>query len=499
MLLVTGIYLSDGFCKSSQRNQSKGPESGQSTEVPVIAATGIDVSPLERLLKERWTGDLDGMSKRRVIRALVVYSKTHYFFDGMQPKGVTFDIMREFEDFANRRLNTGDLRVHIAFVPVSRDQLIPALLDGRGDIAAANLTITPEREKQVEFSMPGLENVEELIITGHTAPKIATLDDLAGHEIFVRKSSSYYEHLVKLNDDLKKAGKKPIIIRLADENLEDEDILEMVDVGLVGITVVDGHVARHWTNVFDNITVHQDLSVHSGGKIAWAFRKGSPQLREAINSFASTHKAGTSFGNAMFERYYGNQKRLKNATEDNEMKKFEVLREIFKKYGDQYGLDWLLLAAQGYQESGLNQSARSKKGAVGIMQLLPSTAAGPPVNLPNIKTPDNNIHAGVKLLRAFIDSYFNEDRINNFNRGLLAVASYNAGPAAIHEMRKMTSDMGLDPNKWFNNVEVATSRHIGLETVQYVSNIFKYFVCYKMALEREREKEAAEAAAKAQK
>ncbi|MFA5810937.1 MAG: lytic transglycosylase F [bacterium] len=451
---------------------------------------GIDITPLEHMLGERWTGDLDGMRDRRIIRVLVLCSRGLYSYDGMQPRGVIYDAMREFEDVLNRRLNMGKLRINIVFVPVVHDQIIQALLDGRGDIAAADLTITPEREKKVEFSVPGVGNVQELVVTGPAAPKIASVEDLAGREVFVRKSSSYYEHLLNLNAEFKNAGRKPVVIRAADEELEDDDIIEMVSAGIVGITVIDDYMARRWANVFDNIAVHSDIVLHSGGQIAWAFRKQSPQLRSAINDFISTHRLGTPFGNALRQKYFGDEKRVRNATADVEMKKFQELKAIFQRYGQQYSLDWLLLAAQGYQESGLNQGARSSRGAVGIMQVLPSTAAGPPVNIRDIGNPENNIHAGVKLLRSFIDGYFNDASLNSFNRGLMAVASYNAGPAAIAEMRKVTAAMGLDPNKWFHNVEVAVSQHIGIETVQYVSNVFKYYVCYKMALEHEREKEA---------
>jgi len=452
----------------------------------------LDVLPIERLIKERSTGDLDDMIKRRIIRIVVSYSKTFYYYDVMQPKGPTYDMMQEFEKFVNLKLNTGNQRIYVVFVPVPRDQIIASLQDGRGDIAAASLTITPERQKEVEFSVPAMENIQELVVTGPAAPNIATLNDLAGREVFVRKSSSYYEHLLKLNDAFNKAGKKSVVIRLADENLEDEDIMEMVDAGLIGITAIDSHLIKIWAGFFNNLAVHQDMAINSGGQIAWAFRKGNPKLKDVINDFVSTHRLGTPYGNALAGKYFGSGKRLKNVAAGKEMEKFEVLKDIFKKYGDLYNLDWILLAAQGYNESGLNQNARSRRGAVGIMQLLPSTAASSPINISDIRTPESNIHAGAKLLRFFIDNYFNDSQINKFNRGLFTVASYNAGPEAIAKVRKKASEMGLNDDKWFQNVEVAAAHYIGQETVQYVSNVYKYYICYRMALEREREKQAAE-------
>jgi membrane-bound lytic murein transglycosylase MltF len=483
--LISACLLSCGGDKTAAIAK---PESQQPAKVQATGPAGadIDISKLEDYIKQPWTGDVEGIKGRRVIRALVVYSRTLFFYDGIQPRGITYDAMHEFEDFINKRLATDDdTKVHVVFIPLPRDQLIPALIDGRGDIAAANLTITPERSRLVDFSTPTLEGVSELIVTGPGAEGINSLEDLSGRNVFARKSSSYYEHLAELNDTFKKEGKAPVIIKPVDEDLEDEDILEMVNAGLMGITAIDSHELKLWASVFDKIKVHDDLAIHTGGQIAWAFRKNSPELKEAINSFAATHKGGTPFGNAMIAKYYGNTQWVKNTADQKEMKKFNALKSLFQKYAGQYDFDWLLLAAQAYQESGLNQNARSRSGAVGVMQVLPKSAAGPPIFIKDVHEVENNIHAGVKMLRNIIDNYLDDDKINALNKGLFTVASYNAGPNGISEMRKKTEEKGLDPNKWFKNVEVVVAERIGPETVQYVSNVFKYFLAYKYMLERE--------------
>src|SRR5262249_55328668 len=232
------------------------------------------------------------MRERRAIRALVPYSKTFFFFDGAQPRGITYEALKTFEDFVNEKFKTGLLRIQVVFIPVSRDELFSGLVEGRGDLAAGNLTITPERQALVDFSDPLAEDVREIVVTGPSAPRLAKLDDLAGQQVHVRRSSSYRGSLEALSERLVKAGRKAIVIRDVDENLEDEDVLEMMDAGLLGITVVDQHKAEFWVTVFDRIRAHRDLAVATGGRIGWAFRKGSPELRARLDEVALQRPPG---------------------------------------------------------------------------------------------------------------------------------------------------------------------------------------------------------------
>ena len=154
--------------------------------------------------REKWIGDLDGMIKRRIVRVLVPYSKTYYFVDRAVQRGISYDAGQLLEKDLNNRLKSRHLRVHVVFVPVARDKVIPALLEGQGDMAMANLTITPERLKHVDFADPTLRNVSEIVVTGPGAEPIATVEDLAGKEVYIRKSSSFYDSIEKLNAELAK-------------------------------------------------------------------------------------------------------------------------------------------------------------------------------------------------------------------------------------------------------------------------------------------------------
>ena len=433
----------------------------------------------------QWTGDLDEMLARGRIRVLVTLSRTNFFIDRGKIRGVTPDRFEAFEAELSKRAKPGQKAVHIVFVPVVRDELLPALIAGRGDIAAANLSITEQRLREVDFSAPLRTGVNEVLVTGPSSPPIQSLGDLAGTELFIRRSSSYFESVHRVNDSLKQAGRKPIVVEPADERLEDEDILEMVNAGLVPATVVDDHVANLWSGVLDSVAVHPAITFATGGQTAWAIRKHSPGLKAATDAFAKTHAKGTTFGNIIDKRYWRDAGYITNPAAKAQLARFRSMVALFRKYGAQYGFDYLLLGAQAYQESGLDQSRRSHVGAIGVMQVMPKTASDPNVGITGIDKLEPNIQAGTKYMRFIMDRYFKGEPMDSLNRALFAFASYNAGPARVAKLRAKAKDMGLDPNVWFNNVEVVAARDIGRETVTYVRNIYKYYVAYSLVVQHD--------------
>ncbi len=376
-------------------------------------------------------------------------------------------------------------------IPVPRDELLPRLVAGQGDIAAAALTVTPERLKRVDFSKPFAEDVREVLVTGPAAPEIGSIDELSGKQLYVRPSSSYAEHLKMLNARFAKEGKAPVQIDAADEVLEDGDILEMVNAGLVPATVVDSFMADLYLEVFPNLKKHEGIA-SPPGSIAWAFRKNSPKLAEAVNAFVRTHKEGSLAGNWLVTKYLKTTKWVKNARSDEDRKRFVSMVDIFKKYGQRYELDALLMIAQGYQESGLDQQKRSRVGAIGVMQVMPTTARDKAVNIPDIDKLDSNIHAGIKYNRWVIDNFYQDTAITPVNRQLFAFASYNAGPGKVASLRREAKASGLDPDRWFNNVELIAAKRIGRETVTYVSNIYKYYLAYQLMTRIGQERRAGE-------
>ncbi len=455
----------------------------------VVAQESPSDAALEKFRQTKFTGDLDGMLKRRQIRVLVPYSKTLYFVDRGQPRGLAYDVFRLFEDDLNKHLKTGQVRVHVTFLPEARGDIMAALREGRGDVAIANLTITPERLALVDFTIPTVKNVSEIVVTAPGEPPVATPQDLSGREVYLRKGSSYYESVEKLNAELQKAGKPPVKVRVAPDNLEAEDILEMVNAGLVPATVVDDNRARFWKQVFTRITLNTGAALRTGGELGWMIRKNSPRLKKALDDFIARYPEGSATRNTLLAKYLKSTKYAKNATNKEERAKFDQVVALFRKYCDQYDMDVLLMAAQGYQESRLDQGAKSSVGAIGVMQVMPAT--GKELNVGDIHEIDPNIHAGVKYVRFMLDKYYGNEPMDNLNKGLFTFASYNAGPGRISQLRKIAKERGLNPNVWFNNVEIIASEKIGRETVTYVSNIYKYYLAYQLVVEQQKEREAA--------
>ncbi len=458
-------------------------------------ATAKPGAEFTETVRAPYQGDLDGMLQRRMVRILVVPSQTSYFVDKGTQRGIAYDSGRAFEEQLNEARKKGSHRVEVVFVPVNRDEILKALVLGHGDVAIANLTITPERQQFVDFATPIYTGVDEIVVTGPQSPAIETVDDLSGKKIFVRASSSYFQSLWHLNGTLAKQGKPGVVVETAPEELEDEDILQMLNAGLIDFAIVDDHKAEFWAQVLPGIVLHPDIAVRKGGEVAWAVRKNSPQILAAVSAFAKAHGKGTAFGNQKFREYLKNLKYVKSASSEAERRKLLELIAIFRKYADQYSFDWLMMAAQGYQESRLDQSVKSPVGAIGIMQVMPAT--GKALAVGDIRQRENNIHAGTKYLRQVVDQYFNDPAISPLDRTLFAFASYNAGPNRMARLRKEAAKEGLDPNVWFGNVEQVVAREVGQEPVRYVANIYKYYVAYRLVMETQQErKEAREEARK---
>ena len=431
-----------------------------------------------------WKGDFDGMFERRVIRFYVPYSRSLYFIDKGRERGIAADLMREFERWVNRKhvKQLGKRPLSVLVVVATRDKLRDDLLAGHADVAVGNIKVLDELLKDVDFVAPD-ENVAsvELLVTGPTAPPIASLDDLSGKTVHVREYSSYYLSLKALNERFKKARKPPVKLVFVPNALEDEDMLEMLNAGLLEAIVVDDWKAKMWAQVLPKLKIHEDITLRPKTKMGWAIRKGSPKLAAELNEFYAYHAKKLGGVPVLQRQYMSKIKALKSPTASEDQKRFTALLAYFEKYGKQYKFDPLMLAAQGYQESTLNQNAKSHVGAVGVMQLMPATGAE--LKVGDIHQAEPNIHGGAKYMDQLMTKYFQDAKFDEQNRTLFAFASYNAGPGNISKMRKLAEKRGLDPDQWFNNVEIVTAEKIGIETTTYVRNIYKYYVAYKLVAE----------------
>ena len=430
-------------------------------------------------IEAAYTGDLPQIIERRQLRVLVSYSPSNYFLDLGTEHGFEYELLSKYDEDLNKNRPLSK-KIYVVFIPVPLEKLLDELRAGRGDIAAGGITITGQRQELVAFTTPYIPNVHEIVISGPGAPQIGTLDGLSGHKVWVRAGSSYAGHLRNLSARLTASGASPIEVIEAPNSLTTEDILEMVNSGIIKLTVADQHIADAWAGVLTDLEVHDNLVVHSGGAIAWAVRKDNPELRASLDTFIGKHKKGTLLGNILFNRYFKGSKWIANPIIKDHQERLEQLREVFQKYGKMYGFDWLALGAVGFQESRLDQSRRSKAGAVGIMQMKPSTAADKNIAVTPIDTVDKNVHAGAKYLAFLRDRYFSDPEIPDQARFDFTLAAYNAGPSRIIGLRREAEEKGYDPNMWFSNVEIIAAARVGSETVRYVANINKYYMAYTM-------------------
>jgi membrane-bound lytic murein transglycosylase MltF len=431
-----------------------------------------------------WTGDFDQMLERRVIRVLVPYSRSLYFNDKGHERGITADTVRDFERWINKKYakTLGKRSLTIVIIPTTRNKLLPDVAKGMGDIAAANLTVTEDRLKVVDFASPAdYPATKELVVTGPKSPTIAITDDLSGKTVHVRKASSYYESLEVLNGRFQKDGKPKVTMALVPDALEDEDMMEMLSAGLLEVIIVDDWKAKMWAQILPKIKVNERIAVREGGKIGWAIRKGSSKLEEEILGFYRGYLKKEGVAAYRLKQYMSRIKQIKDPTATAEWKRFEETVALFEKYGQKYNFDPLMLAAQGYQESQLDQNKKSRVGAIGVMQVMPAT--GSALKVGDIRVIEPNIHAGAKYMDQLMTRYFSDANFTENNRTLFAFASYNCGPGNVSKMRKEAAKRGLDPDMWFNNVEIVTAQKIGMETTTYVRNIYKYYVAYKLQTE----------------
>jgi membrane-bound lytic murein transglycosylase MltF len=458
-----------------------------SLTMPAFAETKFAPMTFMSLPKlSAWTGDFDGMLKRHTLRILVPYSKTLFFIDRGQQFGIEAVLGGQFDDWINARHQSKTQRINVWFVPVPRGELLAALRDGRGDIAAGNLTITPEGLTQVDFGEPWRSKIDEIVVTGPATEPIGPLEDLSGRDVFVRTSGSVAEHVRKLNEAFLAKGLRPINVKPADGNLEDEDILEMVNAGLIPLAIVDDYTATVWSSVFRSLRPRPDLVVSANGSMAWAIRKGSPLLKAELRAFIQQHPLITTFGDDIRKRYGADGQIAHNAFDDADLKRFNDLVEVFKFQARKYRFDWRMLMAQAYQESRLDQTRRSSRGAVGVMQVMPATAASKPFGFEGVDTDiAMNVEAGSAILRYLVDDCVGPDpAVDELNRMLFAFAAYNAGQGSLIRFRDVAKRQGLNPNAWFGNVEIAAGQVGGSETIQYVDNIYRYYIAYALLEER---------------
>jgi membrane-bound lytic murein transglycosylase MltF len=243
-----------------------------------------------------------------------------------------------------------------------------------------------------------------MVVTGPKSPELKGLDDLAGKRVHVRKASSYCESLQALNERFKRDNKPEVQLILVPDALEDEDMMQMLDAGLIELMVVDDWKAHMWSLVLPKVKVRPDLVLLENAETGWAIRKGSPKLRAEIDDFFRNWAMKQGVADYRMNTYMKRVKKLKDPTPGADYQRFREILALFEKYGSKYNFDPLMLVAHGYQESQLNQNARSAVGAIGVTQLMPAT--GEQMKVGDIRVTEANIHAAAKYMDHLMTQYF---------------------------------------------------------------------------------------------
>src|SRR5262245_22226011 len=354
---------------------------------------------IESITDRKFTGAFDQMLERRRLRFAAPYSRTLYYSDKGKERGLTAELARDFEQYVNRKYakQLGKRPFTVILIPSTRTELIEDVAAGLADIGAGNLAVTEARLQKVDFFAPvDRKPNTEILLTGPKSPPVANLDELSGKTIHVRPSSSYHESLLKLNERFNKDSKAPVTIVKLPDALEDEDIMEMLNAGLLQFAVVDDWKAKLWAQILPNIKVREDIVLAAGGKVGWAIRKNSPKLRAEVEDFYKSYDKKQGVHAYRLAQLQKRVKQIKNNAGDAERKRFSDTLALFQKYGPKYGFDPVMLAAQGFQESQLRQDARSHVGAIGIMQIMPAT--GKELKVGDISVAEPNVHGGAKYM-----------------------------------------------------------------------------------------------------
>jgi len=498
--LIAGVALLCGFAIAGLMVPERVPEQHPSPALDIAPMRNRDTSPgtfpapsssekdpavvaeVAAVLEVQDEALLEpGLAGRegRLLTVLIPYDRTRFFIHKGEPRGFEFELVRQFESVFNESKSVRSLPLQTIFVPVPFGQALDLLAEGKGDIAAGGFTVTPERAARLPFSDPYMEDVRELVVRhANEGPSLEKIEELAGRRVVVVKNSSYAEHLRSLNAEFESRALAPIDIVEAPVSLMSEDILELVHSGAVALTVVDEHIAQLWSEVLPGIEV-TELAIAQGNTIAWALSHhlGAPMV-DAINDFMAEARRGSLLGNILFSRYFEGTEWISNPLSKEAITEVSRYRPFFSRYADEVELDWRLIAAVAFQESGFDPYARSAAGAVGLMQVLPATAAE--LGISDLSTPEAQIAAGARYLASMVDR-FKDEGVTPAQALNLALASYNAGPRRVAELREFTDQqLGLDPDVWFLNVERAAARKVGQEPVRYVANVHKYRLAYEL-------------------
>lgn len=426
-------------------------------------------------------GDLKSIKKRNVLRVAIRNNASTYWIYKGKEVGFEYNLTRAFA----KKLG---VRLEMVVVP-NRTALLDWVINGKADIAAANITITEKRKERVHFGEPYLKP-KEVIVCGVDSigePIIKKVEELFNYPIYVRENSSYIETLKALENRFN----KKLDIKLLSDNIETEAIIAKVINGEIKVTIADDYIAKIEVSYSKKVAIGPAVSEER--EIGWAVRKNSKNLKKEIDNFftQNPYKIKGLKYNMLYTRYFENSKTISLSKSDDRSDLKGVISAydtIMKKEAKKSSFSWHAIAAQTYQESKFNPNAKSWAGAIGLMQLMPKTAEE--LGVKNRLDPKESIVGGTKYMEKMLNKF--DKTIPFKDRYYFALASYNVGYGHVIDARRLAAKKGWNRDVWFGNVEKAMlllsdkkysskARYgycRGSEPVTYVENIDRLYSHY---------------------
>jgi len=430
-----------------------------------------------------WSGTYSEMIQRGEIRIAVPYDRTIYINDKGTPRGLSVEIAKGLAKWINAKyaIQLKGKAVSVKLLPTINSQLLNTVPAGQADIAIGNIGLyEPIANSQALIVNHASKVEQEVLVTGPSSPPVEKLIDLSGQTVYGSRNTNFHTTLSAVNRELKQAGKLPVNLISPLGDLDDEDLLEMLNAGLISYVIVGDWKYRLWQSIYKNIVAHEDLSAKDAGWVGWVVRSNNRDLNDDLFAFYQSDDFENSRRAFRQEDYKEHLKGLKDPIDKTAWARFESMRPLFDRFGAEYKLNPLFIASLGFQETLLNQNAVSAVGAIGVMQLMPTT--GMSLGVGDIHLLEPNIHAGADYMNQLISKYFPDAHFDGNNRSLFAVASYNIGPNNVAKARDQARQLGFDPDQWFGNVEFIATERMGYEPMIYVRNVYKYYMSYRLKL-----------------
>lgn len=381
--------------------------------------------------------DLTEIKDSGVLVALTLNSSISYFNYRGEPMGFQYELAKQFAESQGLKLQMKTAR--------TTHELVHMLLKGEGDLIAYPLPVTKEFKDSVSFCGEDIITHQVLVQrNGGKNKPITNVTELIGKEVYA-KPGKYLNRLINLDKEL---GGGILIHQVDNDSISTEDLITQVATGEIDYAICDNDLARLNKTYYPQLNINVAISFDQ--RSSWAVRQTSPQLKEVVNQWHDTNVTSPAY-RASTKRYFENSKRIPHGSilsvKDGKISHFD---HLFKKYAEEIGWDWRLLASLAFTESNFDTTAVSWAGAKGLMQLMPRTARAMGVPEGKEQNPEESVKAAAKYLKLTARSF---SKIEDPNERIkFVLAAYNGGMGHVFDAMALAEKYGKNKYVWDNNV-----------------------------------------------